>query len=129
NPLFDVFPELAAQKYPEFLKKVLTTGETHREKESEALIYDGYQSVRYYIDFEYRALKDHVGSVSGIMVTAYDVTESILVRERLEDEERRSRLAIEAASLGTFEWDLKSQAFKYSERLAQIFRGASARDL
>jgi len=42
-------------------------------------------------------------------------------RYQSQEAESRSRLAIEAARMGTFDWDLQNQHFLSSERLVEIF--------
>jgi len=42
-------------------------------------------------------------------------------RAKIEELETRSRLAIDAAELGTFDWDLKKQEFNSSQRVLRIF--------
>ena len=53
--------------------------------------------------------------------TVVDITEHKLLEETLIDSELRTRLAIEASALGTFDWDIKRDHFQYSDRLAEIF--------
>lgn len=53
--------------------------------------------------------------------TVIDITEQKQAQNAIEESEHRTRLAIEAAKLGTFEWDLVSNAFTGSERLNEIF--------
>ena len=55
------------------------------------------------------------GAVGGVFVTLNET------KQLLEDAEQRSRLAIEAAAMGTFDWDLVTQEFIASERLVEIF--------
>lgn len=113
----DVFPELLDQKYPALLKKVFTDGITYRENES--LAYVGLQ--KFYLDFEYSPLKEKDGTISGIMITVYDVTQKVEARQSLEDAEARMRLAAEGTGLATWDLDLKTKKIIYSPRLAIIF--------
>ena len=55
------------------------------------------------------------------MITVNDVTDRVLARKRVEESEQRSRLAIEAAGLGTFDWDLSNNHFECEEKLKEIF--------
>ena len=49
--------------------------------------------------------------------------ELVLTRSQLQEAESRSRLAIEATRMGTFDWNLKNQEFLSSPRLDEIFGG------
>lgn len=51
---------------------------------------------------------------------AIDVTEQVLAMQKLEESEARSRLAIEAAHLGTYEYDIINQTAIHSPRTAEI---------
>lgn len=90
--VLDVFPELNEQKYAELLKKVYSTGKLHKENESHAYVQgdDGILK-EFYFDFEYSPLFELEGEISGIMVTANDVTEKVEARKKLEESEKRFR--------------------------------------
>lgn len=117
----EVFPELNDQKYPELLRKVLVTGGIHRENESMAYVRGDDGMRKFYLDFEYAPLLETDGSISGIMITVYDVTENVESRHKLEDAESRMRLAVEATELATWDLDLKTRDIIHSPRLAVIF--------
>ena len=87
----DVFPELKEQKYIELLDKVYNTGKPYRENESPALVKGNDGLKKFYLDFEYAALLEAGGIVSGIMVTVNDVTEKVLARKKTEESELRFR--------------------------------------
>lgn len=117
----EVFPELNNQKYPELLKKVITTGITHRENESLAFIQGDDGMKEFYLDFEYSPLIEADGNISGLMITVYNVTERVESRNKLMDAESRLRLAIEATELSTWDLDLQTREIIHSARLAVIF--------
>jgi PAS domain S-box-containing protein len=119
--LLDIFPELNDQKFAQLLANVLKTGESYTEKEALAFVNSKEGMSKYYLDFEYAPLFETDGSVSGIMVTVNDVTEKVEARIAIKESELRSRLAIEAAEMGTYDWDLVANTFQYSDRLVAIF--------
>jgi PAS domain-containing protein len=49
-----------------------------------------------------------------------DVTAEKKSQETLFENELRLRLAVEAAQLGTFDWDIITSALQYSEKFAGI---------
>jgi PAS domain S-box-containing protein len=118
---FDIFPELKNQKYPELLEEVLATGNPHRENESVAYVQGDDGLRKFYLDYEYAPLFDAESNPSGIIITVNDVTEKVEARKSVEHSEERLRLAVEAADMGTFDWDLETEQFFSSDRLKEIF--------
>lgn len=119
--ILEVFPELKEQKYPELLKKVFTSGETHSEKESVAYVEGNDGLKKFYLDFEYAPLFEPDGKTSGIMITVSDVTDKVQARKKVEEAEERLRLATEATGVSTWELDLATRGFIHSPGLAVIF--------
>jgi hypothetical protein len=117
----EVFPELNDQKYPALLKKVLSTGNLHRENESLAWVRGDDGLRQFYLDFEYAPLVEADGKISGLMITVHDVTEKVESRHKLIDTESRMRLAVEGTDLSTWDLDLKTREIIHSPRLAMIF--------
>lgn len=119
--LFDVFPELTTQKYPELLKKVMNTGISHTERESPALVSGNDGSKLFYLDYEYAPLREDEFHLPGIMVTVNDVTDKVKARLEILESETRLKIAIESAEIGAFDWDIVHADFQYSDRLAYMF--------
>ncbi|WP_434036787.1 PAS domain-containing sensor histidine kinase [Formosa sp. 4Alg 33] len=118
--LLDVFPELEHQKFPSLLDKVYKTGQPHSEKEALATI-EGKDGVRkFYFDFDYSPIYEADHIVTGLIITAVDVTEKVTSRKRIEKTETRLRIATEAAELATWELDLQSKSLSHSKRLPHI---------
>lgn len=125
----DVFPELKRQKYARLLRRVRSTGKPYHESESVALIRGDNGMQKFYLDFEFAPLFDIDNSVSSIFITINNVTEKVEARLKVEDAEERLRLAVEAAELGTFEVEIKTDKLIYSPRLAEIFGRGLSTDL
>lgn len=53
--------------------------------------------------------------------TVIDITEHKMFEENLRASEQRTRIAIEAADMGTFDWNLAADKFYSSKRLLEIF--------
>jgi PAS domain S-box-containing protein len=119
--LLEVFPELNNQPFPDLLGHVFKTGKSYSEKEALSYVNSREGIDKYYLDFEYAPLFESDATVSGIMVTVNDVTEKVESRISIFEAEQRSRLAVEAAEMGTYAWDIENSVFQYSERLVEIF--------
>jgi hypothetical protein len=129
KPILEVFPELKEQKYPDLLKKVFTTGQTHSEKESVAYVEGNDGMRKFYLDFEYAPLFETDEIINGIMITVNDVTDKVDARLKVEDAEERLRLATEATGVSTWEMDLITHHFIHSPRLAIIFGHPSSKTI
>ena len=127
--ILEVFPELKSQKYPKLLKEVFTKGKSHKENESLAYVSGSDGIKAFYLDYEYSPLFDTDEKVSGIMITVNDVTEKVEARRKTEHAEERLRLAMDAAQLGAFDWDLETQQFFSSDRLKEIFGFATDKEI
>ena len=114
-------PELAGQGYFELLDSVYKTGEPYVGREMPVLLEAEQNTKQVYLDFIYQPYKNVTGKINGIMVFCYDVSEQVLARNLIRDAENRSRLAIDAARMGTFDWNLQDQHFISSPRLIEIF--------
>lgn len=119
--LLEAFPELVSQKYPDLLKEVMIQNRIQSERESKAIVTGDDGEREFWVDYNYHPLPNAQGVADGLMITVNDVTDRVLARKRVEESEQRSRLAIEAAGLGTFDWDLSNNHFECEEKLKEIF--------
>lgn len=103
--LLEVFPELNDQQYAALLKNVYETGIAHRQNEAAAIVNSSDGSRTFYLDFEYAPLFETDGSVSGIMVTVYDVTEKVVSRNKIEDARKHYRALVETLPVAVFTVD------------------------
>jgi PAS domain S-box-containing protein len=118
----EIVPEIEEQGYLSLLDHVYKSKEPYVGKEMPLeLKRSGVTSFATYINFVLQTFTDESGHPDGILVFCYDVSELVQNRKKIEEAEQRARLAIEAAELGTFDWDLKDQAFISSPRLLEIF--------
>jgi len=82
-------PELVGQAFLGLLKQVYESGETYSAKEDRAdLVVDGKLQT-YYYNFSYQPLKNHNGEVYAIANVAVDVTEAVLTKQRLQENEAK----------------------------------------
>jgi PAS domain S-box-containing protein len=96
RPLLDAMPELRGQPFVEALDQVLRTGGAHVGKEVPAQFDrrgDGSREAACF-NFVYAPLRGVDGTVDGVLVLAFDVTDEVRAREEM----RELRGAAEAAS-------------------------------
>lgn len=117
----EIFPELNNQKFAGLLKRVLKTGQSYREKESEAFVQGNDGMKRFFLDFEYAPLFEKDNIVSGIMITVNDVTEKVDARKKIEESESRLSMAVEATKLGTWEYNPLTGKLSWSKECRDIY--------
>jgi len=121
KPQFEAVPEIRHQGFEKLFANVYATGERYVSPESLAIIRRRGQLEEVYVKFVFEALHEEDGQISGVMVIAHEITDLVVSRKAAEMASERSRLAIEAAAMGTFDWDLIKFEFQFSPRLAEIF--------
>lgn len=89
--LKEALPELEGQPFHDLLQKVYTTGVTYKATEDPVdLVVDGKLQTFYY-NFSYKALRNADGEIYGILNMAVNVTEQVLSRKRIEENEAKLR--------------------------------------
>lgn len=121
RPVFTAIPTLAGQGFEELLAHVLRTGEEYRATETLVRVKRKGIEQNIYVSFVYQPVRETDGSITGVMVVATDVSEERNARRKSEVLEERTRLAIEATGLGTFDVDLTEGKLIGSERFEEIF--------
>lgn len=122
KPLFDSLPEVK-ESVASLLEGVLKTGIPFQGNEVPiAISRFGKQEISYF-DFLYHPLKEDSGEISGILVTATEVYEKVEARKKIEQNEERLKIIVEASELGTWELNLKTREPIYSEKYLEIIGG------
>ncbi|MDR7372874.1 ATP-binding protein [Flavobacterium aquidurense] len=120
-PILESMPELKGTKLFEEYQQVLKTGEIYaKTAQRMELIKNGSPHSGYY-DYIYKPLQDTAGHVFGVIFTLIDVTERVIVRNKLEEAELSMRGAVELAQLGTWSIDVATNGLTYSDRLIEWF--------
>jgi len=92
--LVDVMPELIGQPFLQILDDVYTSGKPfHTYGTRVDVVYNGVMKEGYY-DFSYTPLFDSENNVYAILEIAEDVTDSILVKNKLQESEQNLRNTI-----------------------------------
>jgi PAS domain S-box-containing protein len=101
---FELLPELKTQAIFDILNDVYNTGIAYEAKEARVdLVVNGKFEI-FYFNFVFTPIKNEHGQVWGVLNTAADVTELVLMRLKLNESEERKQFTLEAAEIGT--WDL-----------------------
>ncbi|QHT68452.1 PAS domain-containing protein [Rhodocytophaga rosea] len=121
--LLEALPELRSQPFKEILDGVYQTGKPFIGKEVPLTIdrFNTGQMEKIYVNFVYQAMRDIEGEINGILVFAFEVTEQIEVRQKIEHSEENLRLALEAGKMGTWQLDLQTDQSLRSLHHDQIF--------
>jgi PAS domain-containing protein len=93
--LLQVLPEVKDQPFPGMLLSVLKTGTPVYANEILAhLQYHDKMEDRYF-NIVYQPYQEEDGTISGVITIAYEVTEMVLARKKIEESEERFRNLIE----------------------------------
>lgn len=127
--LLESLPEIKTQGFLEKLDEAYRTGKPYSGREEAAIMNRSAKGLpdHSYWDFVYQPMRNAEGRVEGILVHAVEVTDKVLVRNNLAENEERLRLAQTAAQIGTWEWDPVREFRKLSPELHRLF-GTDADD-
>jgi PAS domain S-box-containing protein len=95
KPIFEGLPEARNQGFENLLDNVFTTGETFKAFEQPTSLprKNGIETV--YIDFVYEAFRHSNGAIGGVLAVAIDVTDRVLARRKIEENEAQLQLRVE----------------------------------
>lgn len=97
KPLLEALPELKGQGFDGLLKQVLATGETYSAMEIPVTLYRNDQLQTRYVDFSYIARRNAAGVISGVLVTATDITGQVVARQEIERSEALFKTLVNSA--------------------------------
>jgi PAS domain S-box-containing protein len=118
--IWEAVPE-AAGVYAPVMNNVITTGEPFVANGHQlSLIRNGIEET-VFVNFVYEPVHQHDGSVYGIIVIGFEVTDLVAAKTKIEMAEERSRLAVNAAGIGIFDVDLNTGIPLVSGRFNEIF--------
>ncbi len=121
KPLLEAMPELHHQGIEPLLSQAFATGRGFYTNELLINLQRGGTLTETYVSFALEPIRNFDGAVISVMMLANDITELVLARKKIEESEARQKLAIEAAEMGTFDLNLVSGEFIYTERMAKLF--------
>lgn len=118
--LFEELPELENQGVREMLNSVLDTGNPFVGTDVEIRMKRNGINETLYFNFVYKPLDDHE-TIPGIMIVCSEVTDQVIAKKAMIENQQRLNIAIEATALGTYEVNLKTAELVYSDRYLEIF--------
>ncbi len=74
-----------------------------------------------YFDFSYSPIRQENGEIGGVLVTVIETTNKKRVQEQLKESTNQLQFAIEAAALGTWDYDPFTDKFTANHRLRTWF--------
>jgi PAS domain S-box-containing protein len=127
-PIFTGLHEARSQGFEELLHKVYTTGQTAAAYSLPVTLPRNGTVETVYINFVYEAFREGDGTVSGVMVVAYDVTAQVVATKKIEESEARFRLMADA--MPQFIWTADAAGhLNYFNQAVYDFSGLSEEDI
>lgn len=119
----EALPELEADGITSAVQHVFDTGEPFVAREYPVTRPEapGRASKEIFMNGVVQPLHGPTGAVEGVMLFAYDVTDLVLSRERVRDAEERLRLAVDAATVGTWDYHPQSGVVTADPRYRRLF--------
>ncbi len=96
KPLFEVFPEGKTQSFYGFISNVYQTGIGIKRNEEKAEFYRNEILVTGWFNIHYEPIKNEKGEVYAIMALSVEVTDQVLARKKVENNENDLRLMADA---------------------------------
>jgi PAS domain S-box-containing protein len=100
KPIEEAIPELKGQPFIERLKNVYTTGQTYQGSEDKAQLFENGKLEDFYFNYTYKALRNAEGVIYGVHHMAIDVTESVVAKKELIENERNFRALVNETPAG-----------------------------
>ncbi len=103
------------------IEQVLSGGESSWNEDQLIPIYRNNKIEDVYWTYSYSKVQDDEGNITGVLVTCYETTEKIKSLNTVKQAKHELELAIEAANLGTWDLNPKTNRFIGNERLKEWF--------
>jgi PAS domain S-box-containing protein len=119
----EALPELEADGVFAMIGRVYETGEPFLAREYPVMAPgEGDQPAhRMFMNGVCQPLRGAHGEIEGVMIFAYDVTDLVTARHRVEEAEERLRLAVESAEVGTWDYDPQTGVVQCDTRFRRLF--------
>ncbi|MET0299320.1 MAG: ATP-binding protein [Flavitalea sp.] len=101
--------------------EVINNGKTVRKDNLPFPMVRNGKSETCYWTFSYSALTDEVGKIMGLIVTCIETTQKVKMFQALEEKHQQLNFALDAAELGTFDYNVRTNKFTANSRLTKWF--------
>ena len=122
RPMFETIPEVK-DTVKHLMDDVYNTGIPFPGNEIQVPLMRNGVIGQFYFDFLYYPLRDDDGTITGIIVTANEVTDKVLTRKKIELNEQKLNIVIDSSELGIWELNPKTWETIYSMRFLEILGG------
>lgn len=116
----DCWPEIWPVIYP-LIKQVREGGDATWSEDQLIPIYRNGQLEDVYWTFGYSAITDEQGEVGGVLVVCHENTEKMVHYQKVMESENQLSFAIDAAELGTWDYNPLTNKFTANDRLKDWF--------
>lgn len=120
HTIWEIVPE-AAQTYAPIMNGVIETGNAFNAREHRVTLTREGTDEEVFINFVYDPIYGLDEKVVAILVIAIEVTDMVIARQKIEQAEQRSRLAVDAAGIGIFDIDLETGVALVAGKFNEIF--------
>ncbi|RYD57935.1 MAG: PAS domain S-box protein [Sphingobacteriales bacterium] len=100
-PLLQGLPEIEGQPFPLLLMQVMETGEPYHGYEAKAMLTRNGVLEECYFNFVYAPYREDNGIITGVTVTASEVTGQVRTKKELQISEKRFRNFVTEADVAT----------------------------
>jgi PAS domain S-box-containing protein len=123
--VLDALPEMASQGFIDLLDRVFTTGESFVGRAIPVMIErtPGHAREQHFLDFVYKPLTGHDGTIEGIVAHGSDVTEAVTARRVIEESATQYRFLADTIPVQVWTATPDGQ-LDYVNRRAEAYFGA-----
>ncbi|MGZ3851356.1 MAG: ATP-binding protein, partial [Flavisolibacter sp.] len=127
KPIGDALPEIVEQGFLQLMDQVYETGTAFNGNEVPVqLLHEGKPEI-FYLNFIYQPLKNEFGHTEGIIGAAIDVTETVVVRKRIEQSQKELNELANAVPQLVWVSLPSGEVIYYNDRVGE-FAGAKKND-
>jgi PAS domain S-box-containing protein len=119
----EALPELRGQGFFELLDEVYSSGKPFHARDASVLLQQtpGAPAAQRFVDFVFQPVMEADGTVSGIFVEGYDVTERKLADQALHESEQMLREGLLAGRMAVWKLDIATRHVESSDSAREIF--------